>query len=40
MTRRREELRLKKTRLWKLEDPEFREKFVQKVKTGARRRTC
>ena len=32
MTRRREEVRLKKTRWWKLEDPELREKFVQRVK--------
>ena len=30
--RRREEKRVKKTRWWKLEDPEFREKYVQKVR--------
>ena len=30
--RRREERRVKKTRWWKLEDPEFREKFVLKAK--------
>ena len=32
MIRSREERRVKKTRWWKLEDPEFREKFVLKAK--------